>query len=460
MARRRTDLVCTRLGSPFYQYDWSIAGQRIRGSTGTTDYHKASEIALQLRQQALSSLKGQGTVKIGPGMTLRQACDLYWEDHAQHHAKANTTGAHLDTLERLLGPMRLLSEIDAGAVRRFVTTRRQEVSPASVNRNLSTLRKMLRIAREEWGETLPEVKISKFMLDEPVGREVFLKRHQADQLIAAIIPHARPIVELALLTGLRKGNIQGLHWEMVDLDARRLTLIVKDRSSLGKPLTVPLIDAAAQLLAWLQPDPALRKGPVFTYGNPQVKCPCNACKRQKLIGKRIGDIKKTFETARKAIGMPQLRFHDLRHTVASWLLDKGYPLKVVKEVLGHSDIRTTERYSHLEDGQQAKAMADALGSAQPYCRRGATRPTDSELFVTRLSQSGRAGKERGLRPAETLAGAERLELTTCGFGGGGTRRRRLPRKPRIPTASVKRRNPRSAPTGTKRRRLRHNMSQN
>ncbi len=459
MARPRTDLIRIREGSPFYQYDWSIAGTRIRGSTGTADYHRASEIALQLRREALSSLQGLHVLDTGIGSSVREACDRYWEDHAQYHAKANTTGAHLDTLERLLGTNTPLAKIDAGAVRQFVSIRRNEVSPASVNRNLSTLRKMLRIAGEEWGELLPEIKISKFMLDEPVGREVFLKRNQADQLIAAIIPHARPMVELALLTGLRKGNIVGLDWEMVDLEARRLTLIVKDRSSLGKALTVPLINETVNLLAGLQPHPPLRRGPVFTYGNPQVMCPCNACRRQKLMGQRIVDIKKTFDTARNAIGMPQLRFHDLRHTVASWLLDKGYPLKVVKEVLGHSDIRTTERYSHLEDGQQANAMADALGTPPPARHTKVTRPADSGSFVTRLSQSGSAGKERSLRPAETLAGAERLELTTCGFGGGEPKRRRLPRKPRIPTVPAKRRNRQTAPNSTNRHRRRHGSSQ-
>jgi integrase len=104
---------------------------------------------------------------------------------------------------------------------------------------------------------------------------------------------------------------------------------------------------------------------VFTYGNPRINCSCSACHRPDLAGKPIKDIKRAFDTARRAIGMPEVRFHDLRHTVASWLLQKGYPLKWVKDVLGHADLRTTERYSHLEHRHLAGAMADALRLGAP-----------------------------------------------------------------------------------------------
>ncbi|HEV7369015.1 tyrosine-type recombinase/integrase [Arenibaculum sp.] len=73
------------------------------------------------------------------------------------------------------------------------------------------------------------------------------------------------------------------------------------------------------------------------------------------------EIKRAFATGRKRIGMPELRFHDLRHTVASWLLNEGYTLKMVQTILGGTQITTTARYAHLEKGATAEAMSRSLG---------------------------------------------------------------------------------------------------
>lgn len=346
-------------------------------------------------------------------MTLRAACERYWQEHARHLKSAQTVNEHLNHLERLMGPMTLLSDITAGRVRQFVECRREEVAPATVNRNLSTLRRLLRTAQEEWDVVVAPVQMRRFFLPEPVGREVFLTEHEADRLIDELVPHLQAIVRMALYTGLRRGNLTALQWSEVDLENARLSLRVKHKHREGKIHSVPLIPEAVTLLRCLAPDPAERQGPVFYYGNRHLGCWCFTCKhRPKLHGKPIGDFKKGFDAARKRAGLPHVRFHDLRHTVASRLLNAGYPLKVVKDILGHSDIRTTERYAHLESSTLNQAMHDALSThaLQPVTPRQQRRQVGPKLST---------GVDT-LKAAERLAGAEGLEPTTYGFGDHGT----------------------------------------
>lgn len=76
-------------------------------------------------------------------------------------------------------------------------------------------------------------------------------------------------------------------------------------------------------------------------------------------------MRRAFKTAAKAIGVPDLRPHDLRHTFASWLLAKGYTLRHLQDALGHADIGTTRIYSHLERGAAAAAVNDTMGGFRP-----------------------------------------------------------------------------------------------
>ncbi len=361
MARRRNSIVRRREGSLHWHYDWMISGRRLRGSTGTSDKDRAIAIAIKIRQEAIDTVYGIAPQK-PTEMTLRAARLRYWEEHAKHLGSWKAARSRLNQLERLLGSDTLLSDITQTSLKAFAHARIAEgAAPATANRALSTFRRLLRMAREDWNVAATSPRFGDVMMPEPPGRQVFLTYEEADRLIHTIIPHAQPIVRLALYTGLRRGNINQLRWEQVDLDAGRLTVTVKHHHREGKTHTVPLIPDAVELLKSLAPSMKERIGHVFKYGNVHVGCTCPTCQhRADLAGRPILDIKKSFNTARKKAGLSHIKFHDLRHTVASWLIQGGSPLNLVKDVLGHSDIRVTARYAHLETAAAANAMANAL----------------------------------------------------------------------------------------------------
>lgn len=197
---------------------------------------------------------------------------------------------------------------------------------------------------------------------------MFLEVDQARALVDAVIPHARPILMLALATGLRKANCHNLRWEDVSADLGRIVLMTKG----GKPHSVPLPEPIVDMLVRLAPDPTKRRGPVFWFGNPAVGCECATCVSPARRGQPITGTKRSFATAARTAGlasmaMGRLRFHDLRHTLASWLLAESGDLQLVREQLGHADITTTARYSHLVKGRRESvigaATAGLLGPA-------------------------------------------------------------------------------------------------
>ncbi len=125
----------------------------------------------------------------------------------------------------------------------------------------------------------------------------------------------------------------GLTWERLDLGRdmgfnARITLY---HTKNGKPRGVPLNGTAIRALESVEPDPSRREGRVFKQRN----------------GQAWGHIRTAFRNAVARAGLPDFRFHDLRHTCASYLAMRGRPLKEIQEVLGHQSFAMTLRYAHL-----------------------------------------------------------------------------------------------------------------
>jgi integrase len=146
----------------------------------------------------------------------------------------------------------------------------------------------------------------------------------------------RPLVVLALNTGMRRGELLSLEWFRVDLNQRTIC-IINAKSSAGDRV-IPMNASVYSLLSGL----VKRSTSLFVF-------PSN---RQQ--GERLLDLKKGFKKAVQLAGIPPIRFHDLRHTFATHLVRAGVDIVSVQHLLGHSKITMTARYAHsLADAKMA-----------------------------------------------------------------------------------------------------------
>jgi len=362
-----------RDGSDQWHIDITIQGRRLRRSSGTTEKVLAAEAARQAHEAFYREVVlGEAPAR---HMSLNEAFVRFYEEVAKGTTYGEAAQKHqMATMLEILGANRTLAMLDDNAVNDLVQALRareivpwnapddapsrtegRTLAPATVNRHITTLSAICRRATEIWGVEVGEWKLTKHKQEEPQGREVFLEQDQARELVATIIPHARPILLIELATGLRKANIHDLTWERVSLDLGRIVLLQKG----GRPHTATLPPWACQVLALIEPEPARRTGPVFRFGNPAVPCECAACTSPAKKGQALAYTRRAFATATRNIGMPKLRFHDLRHSFASWLLAAGGDLQLVREALGHRDIQTTARYAHLVDGRREAVIGAA-----------------------------------------------------------------------------------------------------
>jgi integrase len=350
------DLVVSRAGTSALWYDFTIDGQRFRGSCGTDDPALAAAFALKQHREAF------GRIRLGEEpekrLGLEDACTRWWNE-AGSLTPYGMSGQRYQIVRILdvLGRATDLATLTDDVVATLVTALRADgLSKATINRYLATLAVVCRRAREVWGVRVGTWTARLHKQREPDAPEVYLDHTQGRALIRAIVPHAQAPILLDLLTGLRKRNLLDLRWEDVSLDLQRALL----RQKGDRRLRVELPGAAVDMLTKLEPDPSKRTGPVFWYGNPTVACRCPHCASPLYRGKPIRDIKRSFQTAKRLSGAPPaLRFHDLRHTFASWLLAETGNLKLVKDALGHSQITTTMRYAHLGDDSRRQGIEGA-----------------------------------------------------------------------------------------------------
>lgn len=160
-----------------------------------------------------------------------------------------------------------------------------------------------------------------------------------------LLDHLRPLVALALNTGLRRGELLGLTWGQVNFSAKLLTVTAATAKS-GHTRRIPLNAEAFEVLTAWQ---ARQKKPSDDLVFPGPS------------GERMKRIDTSWDYLTKLSGLTNFRFHDCRHHFASKLVQSGVDLYTVKELLGHSEIAMTEKYSHLAPDNLRAAVEKVTG---------------------------------------------------------------------------------------------------
>ena len=207
-------------------------------------------------------------------------------------------------------------------------------SPATVNRYLAALSHAFTIAVNEWEwlENNPFRKVKK--RKEPRGRVRFLSDAEKDNLLKACKESQNkllyPVVVLALSTGARRSEILNLTWD--DIDFNRGKIIIHETKN-GERRSLPLIGHAAEVL---------KKHSKIRKINSEFVFPS-------YIPTKPIDIRSAWEKALESAGIEDFRFHDLRHSAASYLAMNGSSLAVIAETLGHKTLSMVKRYAHLTE---------------------------------------------------------------------------------------------------------------
>ena len=248
------------------------------------------------------------------------------------------------------GSMRL-DEISKAQIGRMIQEKvAAGYKPGTVNRILANLKTVLSKAVEwETGgldkNTAKQVKA----LRDPPHLDRVLTPNEAERLIASIqksdSPMLKFIIPFLLFTGARKREALDAQWKYVDLETGLWTIPF---TKSGKPRHVPLSAQAMQVLHALKNE-LERLGLLdcpWMFPNPNT-------------GKPYISIFYPWDKCRQNAGLADVRIHDLRHSFASALVNRGMTLYDVKEVLGHSNIATTQRYAHLAPGRLREAVAQA-----------------------------------------------------------------------------------------------------
>lgn len=215
-------------------------------------------------------------------------------------------------------------------------------SPATVNRYLAALSHAFTVAVKEWGwlEDNPVRKVTR--PKEPRGRVRFLSDTERLALLATCktsnSEFLYPVVVLALSTGARHGEIMGLKWDDVDFKRGVITL---HETKNGERRLLPL---AGHALALMRDHAKVRRiDTELVFPNRK--------------GDKPADIRTGFENALEQAGIKDFRFHDLRHSAASYLAMNGASLAEIAEVLGHKTLQMVKRYAHLSEAHTSKVVA-------------------------------------------------------------------------------------------------------
>lgn len=332
--------------SPYWHYDFTVAGRRFHGSTGATVKEDAKNIEADIRRRAVTEAHFPERID----MLLRDAFGRYWQEHGRHKKTAKDIFQKLETLIDGLGADLPLSRLGNRHIADYITLRRARVSDASVNREITLLRAVLNRAAQVWDIHFKMPNWKAHRLHESRGRVRSLSADEQGRLLASLRPDMRPLVEFCLLTGARISSARTLTWERVDFNARLLRLEVKSKF-MGEFLTLPITPAAEAILQAVRGQHPIY---VFTY-LCRSPIPGKRDKGQRYPFARDG-WRRTWAAALKKAGIKDFRFHDLRHTAATDMLKQTKNIAAVQKVLGHRDVTTTMRYAHVLQDDVAAAL--------------------------------------------------------------------------------------------------------
>ncbi|PBN42050.1 site-specific integrase [Sphingobium sp. D43FB] len=306
--------------STYYVKCTAPDGTTVRRSTGTSDRKKAQEYHDKLKAQ----LWDLARLKQKPKRTWDEAA-LRWLKEMTHKKSYRDDVSRIRWFTKHLRG-KTMEQVSRDMIDAIITRHHARSSNRTKDLYVALIRAIFRKAQREW-EWIDQIPAFKTYEKSGKVRVRCLTHDQARALMDKLPAHQREVVLFALSTGLRQGNILNLTWDRVDMN-RAIATIEHGDTKNGAALGVPLNAIALGVLGRQQ---GKHDTHVFTYrGNP-LRCANN----------------RAWRAALKACGIENFRWHDLRHTWASWLRQNDVPTWVLQELGGWKSESMVRRYAHM-----------------------------------------------------------------------------------------------------------------
>ncbi len=332
---------------------FTYKGRLVRRSTETGDKKLAEKIHAKVVTQIA---EGKWFDRpIGAQKSVSELLEKYMKEHSarnkapKSHIRDRSLGAHLNSCFGNL----VLTELSPRLISGYKVRRRDEgAAPNTVNNELRLLGHAFNLAVKEWEwvGSNPVSKVSKERVNNRIER--WLTHEEEESLLAASPQWLREVVIFAVNTGLRQAEILDLTWDRVDLFRRTLTIL--EQKNRGKD-TLPVNSHAIDILKARSKVRSMRSNHVFFNRE----------------GNRIdaANLLRAFYIAMEKAGIAKARFHDLRHTFATRLVQAGVDLYKVQKLMRHKTPVMTQRYAHhypesLRDGVEA---LDRISTSSAQC---------------------------------------------------------------------------------------------
>lgn len=263
--------------------------------------------------------------------TLSEALDRYDREVSALKKSHRTEKTYMKTLKNSPMGHMYLAAIQGSDVAKYRDTRLKEVSATGVLHELALLSHLFTIAIKEWGMSglvNPVQQIRKPAPDKPRDRRV--SKEELTKILDGSSQSMRAIILFAIETAMRRAEIAGMTWDMVDLEKRTATLL---KTKNGEKRVVPLSTEAIRILSGI-----VRRSDGKVWDQTE------------------SFITHAFAYSCKTAGIDDLTFHDLRHEATSRLFEKGFNLMEVASITGHKTLQMLKRYTHLKAEDLAKRM--------------------------------------------------------------------------------------------------------
>lgn len=324
----------TYLRGKIYWTKFTFDGRQIRQSTGKAKKKDAETYERNLRAHFE---KDAEAAKLGRPLarTFGQALAKWIEGGAPKsmYSHARCVREHMENVE--------LSRSIPAANDMKQAMLADNLSPQTINRRLAVVRRVLNLAYKSWEWLREPLGQRVEMLSEKgLQREVFLTAAEVTSFFQTMKnDEAKRFILLESWTGMRKSEIRRLTPE----SWRAPIIMLSPKTKSGKARPIPLVESMHWIMEHLP----------FTISE--------------------WDLRKDFEEARAALEMEHVRMHDLRHTFASWLVENpDIPLTVVRDLLGHSSLAVTSKYSHLRTGVLEDAILSLSGHKKRHTQKRKT----------------------------------------------------------------------------------------